>query len=191
MKELSAAFIKAWSEFGEPKRVAQGYGYKYAPMDEVIKATKPALVKNGLAIMQFPVSEDNGFVGIETVLLHESGEKISREFYVQPAKNDPQSLGSLFTYLRRYGYMAVCQLAPEDDDGQSAMPAQKPAQKLDHTGDYVIQFGKFKGMKLSDVMDNDLASYVEYIEGQAKKDNKPINGKVAEFIKAVEDHLGV
>ncbi len=195
MKELPKAFIKAWGEFGEPKRTTQGYGYKYAPMDEVIRATKPALIKNGLGIIQMPVSTEEGRVGIQTTMIHESGESFSEDFFITPAKNDPQSLGSLFTYLRRYSYMAICQLAPEDDDGQAAMPAQKPAQKsaqkLDHTGDYVVQFGKFKGMKLSDVLDGDLVGYVEYIEKQAKKDGKPITGKVAEFISAVEDHLGV
>ena len=196
MKQIAAAFIKAWNEFEEPKRTTQGYGYKYAPMDEIIRATKPALVKNGLAIIQTPIS-DGDKVGIKTSMIHESGEAFTESFYADPVKNDPQSLGSLFTYLRRYAYMAFCQLAPEDDDGHSAMPSQNagrvsaPKKELKNTADYMVQFGKFKGLKLSEIQSSDLTNYVDYLESQAKKENKPMRTQVIDFISNVEAHLGV
>ncbi len=43
-------------------------------------------------------------------------------------KQDPQGYGSALTYARRYSLMAVCGIAPEDDDGNAASKPKKPMQ---------------------------------------------------------------
>ena len=49
-------------------------------------------------------------------------------------------------------------------------------------GDYQVSFGKFKGQPLNAIEDAEIANYMSYIEQKAREDNKPIQGKVAEFM---------
>lgn len=94
---------------------------KFASLDTLIANTKPVLAKHGLTIMQFPINEEGGSVGIETMLLHESGEYIqANPFYLKPTKADPQGCGSAITYARRYSYQAILNLNMENDDDANA-----------------------------------------------------------------------
>jgi hypothetical protein len=54
---------------------------------------------------------------------------------------------------------------------------------------YRIPFGKFKSRSLEEVGYDQLISYVDYIEKQALKDNKPITGQVLEFVNRVNDFV--
>lgn len=49
-------------------------------------------------------------------------------------------------------------------------------------GDYQVSFGKFKGQPLNAIEDAEIANYMSYIEQKAREDNKPIQGKIAEFM---------
>lgn len=92
---------------------------KFASMASVFAASKPALEAHGLAIIQFPVSSEAG-VGVETVVLHESGQWIAGE-YVMPLKAQTgEAAAGNVTYASRYAWLAVCALVREDDDGQGA-----------------------------------------------------------------------
>ena len=115
------AMMKAQQDFDKVVRTNEAFNYKYAPLDKVIEATRPALIDNGLVIMQFPVSLEDK-IGVKTILAHINGETIESEYTTSKYKADPQGIGSLITYLRRYAYMAVCGIAPEDDDAVDAMP---------------------------------------------------------------------
>lgn len=53
-------------------------------------------------------------------------------------------------------------------------------------GDYQVSFGKFKGQPLSAIEDAEIANYMSYIEQKANEDNKPIQGKVAEFMSKAD-----
>lgn len=102
---------------------AGAYSYTYAPLVEVIKTARPLLRKYGFAIVQFPVSSAN-LVGVKTILGHSSGEKLEETFATPLPENlDPKKIGGLITYYRRYGYMAVLGIAPEDDDATEATEA--------------------------------------------------------------------
>jgi hypothetical protein len=101
---------------------------KYADLSNIVEAVKPALNMNGLAIIQ-PIKTINlvqnnvhfSQMVIETQMIHSSGEMITSEIYV-PNHPDPQKLGSLITYYRRYTYLSMIGLAPQadDDDGNNA-----------------------------------------------------------------------
>jgi len=119
MKNLISALVKAQEDFAEPKRTKQGYGYKYAPMDEVRAATVPTLKKYGLCVYQAVQDSDNK-LSLETRLMHESGEQLVNTCELPLVKKDAQAVGSAITYMRRYQYLAILNLAPEDDDGHSA-----------------------------------------------------------------------
>ena len=101
---------------------------KYADLSAVVEASRPLLQKYGLAITQFPTdSSDWGasksFVGVTTLLIHESGEFI-QESCVIPVEDEKgvnlsQVAGKNITYLRRYAWAAVLGMVSEEDmDGE-------------------------------------------------------------------------
>ena len=99
---------------------------KYADLGAVIEAVKQPFADNGLSYVQFPI-EEAGRIGIETILMHSSGEWLSNSFTVQLTKQDAQGAGSAITYCRRYGLQAVAGIPSEDDDGNAAIKNKKPS----------------------------------------------------------------
>ena len=123
---LAAALNKAQAEMSGAKKSAKNPFFKsnYANLEEVINCVKEPFADNGLSFVQFPISGD-GVAGVETIIMHESGEFISGEFLLKCSKNDPQGMGSAITYARRYGLQSACGVPSEDDDGNAAS-AKKP-----------------------------------------------------------------
>lgn len=119
--KLAVALAKFNSEVSSISKDAKNPFFKsdYVTLDKLILATREILQKNGLSVMQMPLSKESGEIGIQTILLHESGEYIESDpLFMKPVKNDPQQAGSLITYLRRYSYQAILNLnTGEDDDG--------------------------------------------------------------------------
>lgn len=128
LNKLATALVKAQGEIKFAAKDSNNpfFKSKYADLPAVIDAVKPALNKNGISFLQIVVQD-----GVETMLLHESGEFISGVTPVIVAKpNDPQALGSAITYAKRYGLQAIVGVpADVDDDGEAAMGrSQKPTQ---------------------------------------------------------------
>jgi hypothetical protein len=121
LEKLAPALVKAQAAMAGATKSAKNPFFKstYANLEEVIKVVKAAFEENGLSFIQFPVSSE-GHAGVETIILHESGEFISNEFLLKCAKVDPQGMGSAITYARRYGLQAACGIPSEDDDGNAA-----------------------------------------------------------------------
>jgi hypothetical protein len=139
MKTLAAAFLKAQQEFPAVVKDASNPAYKsrYATLGAVQDAAFPVLAKYGLVIFQSVRSEllEDGrlFVRVGAALWHvESGENIAQELGMIPVKQDPQGVGSVVSYMRRYLLMTMLGLVPDDDDGNAASnnnarPAQAPS----------------------------------------------------------------
>ena len=129
---LAKALVQAISEMENASKnsVNPHFKSKYADLAEVIATTKPTLQKYGLAVAQFPCFE-GGAVGVETIILHDSGEWMSGTAYSPIPKQDPQAVGSAITYLRRYSLAAVCGLTQEDDDGHAATKPKTAAPKAE------------------------------------------------------------
>lgn len=106
---------------------------KYADIAEVLQTLRPVLSKHGLSVTQFPGAFDKaaGTIALTTILGHSSGEYLGETMTIPVAKADPQGAGAAITYARRYALAAVCGLAQEDDDGETASGrgggAPKPA----------------------------------------------------------------
>lgn len=115
------AFITAQAQMDGVKKNATNphFKQKYADLGAVCDAVMDKLSEQGIGVIQWPVSDQNG-VGVETVLIHSSGEWLSGEYTLPLAKQDPQAAGSAITYARRYALMAICGIVPEDDDGNAA-----------------------------------------------------------------------
>lgn len=143
MKEISTALVKAQRQFAPALKTATNphFRTKYADLAACIEAVVDALNANGIALMQQVHESDNG-VAVETVFLHESGERITGGVLRIPcAKQDPQGYGSALTYARRYSLMAAAGIAPEDDDAEGAL--KRPA--------IVATFEKRKSRTMEDI----------------------------------------
>jgi hypothetical protein len=126
--KLSAALCKFHGAMGKVGKdsVNPHFRNKYASLSNIIEAVTPHLNAVGLTVVQMPTTE-----GLETLLLHESGEYISSLSTIA-AKDpmNPQAVGSAITYARRYAMGAVLSLnIDEDDDATAATVAPKAAPK--------------------------------------------------------------
>lgn len=102
------------------------YTFRYADLEELLNATRPALAANGLAIVQEIV---NGL--LRTVLMHESGEERVSDLQLgSSGSDDIKTFGAKISYLRRYAYQSMLCLAADDDldeDGAEAGPVSTKA----------------------------------------------------------------
>jgi len=129
IKHLAVAMNKAQAVMSGAKKSAANpfFKSKYANLEEVIACIKEPFESNGLSFMQFPITEDDR-AGVETIVMHESGEWISGSFMLKCSKIDPQGMASAITYARRYGIQSIAGIPSEDDDGNAASQApKKPA----------------------------------------------------------------
>lgn len=110
----------------------------YADLASVWEACRIPLTTNGLSIIQTTDIIEGKMILI-TTLLHNSGEYVSGRYPIIPMRQkkdegwspaeDPQGLGSAITYARRYAMSAIIGIAPEDDDGETAMGRGKEEKK--------------------------------------------------------------
>jgi len=102
------------------------YTYSYATLASVIAAIRPALNAQGIALVQ-SANIVNGeravLLQVDTRFVHTSGQWLGSVLRLPLADATPQGMGSMLTYLRRYGLSALAGVASEeDDDGQAAQP---------------------------------------------------------------------
>lgn len=131
--ELAKALNKAQAEFKPAKK--SGYNpfhkCKYSDLADIIEAVKESLSKNGLSYSQFPIGSENMY-GVETILMHVSGEWMSQRLLLRLDKTGPQAAGMAISYARRYALQGMLGIPAEDDDANSATllkGSQKPPQK--------------------------------------------------------------
>jgi len=122
IKNLASALCKAQEEMGGAVKESKNPFFKsdYADLTSVIKAIKEPFANNGLSYTQFPTN-DEGRIGVVTMLMHESGEYLEHSYTLPTTKADPQSAGSAITYARRYALQSIAGIPTADDDAESAM----------------------------------------------------------------------
>lgn len=133
IKHLAMALNKAQAEMSGAKKGANNpfFKSKYADLNAVVDAVRIPFAENGLSYSQFPVMDDKR-VGVETILMHESGEFIASTLMLPATKLDPQAAGSAITYARRYALQSIAGIPAEDDDGNSAtQTSNKQSKKVD------------------------------------------------------------
>jgi ERF superfamily len=119
IKQMYSKLAKAKKEFLPIVKNIQGYGYKYANLNESINSIKDALLDNQLDFRQR--IKDNKL--ITELIDFETGyiEELIIVDIIQPVMNktnELQQLGAGITYLRRYSLLTGLGLATEDDDAQ-------------------------------------------------------------------------
>jgi len=134
--KLAEALAKAQAEMPPVKfnAVNPFLKNKYADLGAIIETAQPIMAKHALAVSQLVYSEEDK-IGVETVLMHASGEYISTTLSMamvdEKGKSSAQVAGSIITYLRRYSLAAILGMyADEDGDGNTPKPsAPKPAER--------------------------------------------------------------
>lgn len=144
IKELAEALCNMQEEVTDvPKNTkaksisknGKEYSRDYADLAGVLEIGRPLLKKHGLSITQHPGQFVNGNVSLTTLVTHSSGEWIESQFeapYIkQEGMNEPQSVGSIITYMRRYVLKGIFSMADADSDAQGVSSA-KPIQKASY-----------------------------------------------------------
>jgi hypothetical protein len=116
-------------EFSGARKTGKNPHFKseHFTLDDVVHATTPILNKLGLYVTHYV--DDNHLV---TTVADESGDSVSSRFPMQ-LSNNPQAMGSLVTYYKRYNLCALLNIAEADDDGNAAAaaaPAMADAKQL-------------------------------------------------------------
>jgi hypothetical protein len=144
--ELCGALVAALGELDDQKRdkVADikgkegkaGYKYTYADLASALGDIRPILAAHGLGVIQ-TVPIVNGTVTVTTILIHKSGQALAVPGVTMTAGNpkDPQAVGSMITYARRYSLLPALGIATEDDDGAKGSkqaPREQPPEPVYH-----------------------------------------------------------
>jgi hypothetical protein len=136
MKALYSALSKAQGDMGSAKkdRTNPHLKYAYATLASIIDAVREPFSKNGLSHMSFvsshPVEGSTWDISVTLRIAHVDGGVLESTLTApmpdSKGLSHVQTAGLVITYLRRYLMMAMCGVAPDDDDdGASAPPVQK------------------------------------------------------------------
>jgi hypothetical protein len=125
LKEMPKALVKMQKELENPVKNKQvkmslksgrSVSYGYVELDELLQLTKEIIAENDFSVVQSPYDDAEKF-GIETMLIHSSGEFIKGRFSKKISGGESaQDLGGIITYFRRYHILSMLNLAQEDDD---------------------------------------------------------------------------
>ena len=142
--DLMAALAKAQGKFPAIKKDTKNYyGGKYAQLDAIVDAVRPALSENGIAFFHIVESDLERRTGSVTTYL-QCGEQWIADFAESSAVSfawdkdarekverfDTQTLSIVWTYLKRLTLQAVTGTAAEEDsDAQELVGNNPPATK--------------------------------------------------------------
>jgi hypothetical protein len=118
---IATALAKAQGEISNPvfNKINPHFKSAYADLSSVLNAVRPALSKNGIAIMQFTNLEESGLV-LYSRLIHTSGQWM-QSIYPVSSSSKHQDLAAAMTYAKRVTLSAQAGVAgEEDDDGNAA-----------------------------------------------------------------------
>lgn len=140
VNELASALAAAQGEMESARthNTNPFFKSKYASFTDVVTASRPALSKNKLSVIQRMLMSKEGLI-IETKLMHASGQWISSVMPINPPKDDAQARGSYISYMKRYSYAAlvgVCTEDEDDDGNASAQQERKEASRPPITKSY-------------------------------------------------------
>ncbi|MTV23039.1 ERF family protein [Staphylococcus delphini] len=130
--EINKAMVAFRKEVKQPLKDKNNpfYKSKYVPLENVVEAIDEAATPHGLSYTQWALNDNDGRVGVATMLMHSSGEYIEFDpVFMNAEKNTPQGAGSLISYLKRYSLSAIFGItSDQDDDGNAASGKQKKSE---------------------------------------------------------------
>lgn len=186
--EISKALVNFRKEVKQPLKDADNpfFKSKYVPLESVVESIDAVAPKHGLSYTQWALNDENGRVGVATMLLHESGEFIEYDpVFMTAEKNTPQGAGSLISYLKRYSLSAVFGItSDQDDDGNASSgndekkPKQDPInEKITTTFSKALQKQGSKE-KLYEALEMDNETFVKIFKKGNKKQKQELLTKL-------------
>lgn len=157
--EISKALSDFQKELQQPFKDADNpfFKSKYVPLESVVESITNVAPEHGLSFVQWALNDDNGRVGVATMLMHTSGEYIEFDpVFMQAEKQTPQGAGALITYLKRYTLSAVFGITSDKDDDaneSSGNGQSQPMQRRQQAPITQEQVGniKTKAMKFAEL----------------------------------------
>lgn len=150
----------------------EGYGYKYTELADINKYCEENNIKYYQETETCDINQKDYIV---TYIEKDGNVERHRGCQIVQAvlsgiKNPVQEYGSSLTYCRRYSLLMALGLATEDDDAQS-LTEKKEATEED-ANNWEFTFGKYKGLTMREILDED-EQYVEWF----------INNKASDYDK--------
>lgn len=136
-KELGAVHKDSSAEIVS-KRTGGKFKYTYLSLPRLLEIAKPIYNKHGILIIQGTGGEGKK-VRVATRLMHESGQWAETDAGMAAADDGPRAIGSAISYGRRYTFIAITAIAPDDDDdgaaaegvGRNGAPLAPPVNRCD------------------------------------------------------------
>ena len=141
-KEIFEQFRAAQSQFKAVLKDAVNpfYKSKYASLSSVLEAVLEPLNKNGLSLSQsveddkmITIIRNNGgeeIISKSPFIIPKTVKEVGKGNFVLMDETDPQVIGKVETYARRYGLQLALGLTAEDDeDGNKQARPAAPVQK--------------------------------------------------------------
>ena len=124
VQKIAAALCKVQAKLKPLRRNADNPFFKssYTDLSAMCETLYPLLAAEGLSVVQ----GGDGST-LDTLLLHESGEWI-RTSLTMPNETNPQKLGSVITYFRRYALAAIVGAVSEGEDDDANAASHPPAR---------------------------------------------------------------
>lgn len=106
------------------------YSYTYADLGDIVDIIRPIMAEHKLFVSHNPIQTETK-IGAAVMILHESGEWIKFDpiLFDLPKGADPQAIGSLNTYARRYTLCSALGIAADDDDDANSVPTDKTTKQ--------------------------------------------------------------
>lgn len=137
------------------------HSFKFAPLDSIMEALKPIFDKCGIGVMQ-AVDMDC----LVTRIIHESGQWIESETFLNRLQANMQDFGAEITFKRRYALSALLGVVTDDDGDVPRISATKGVlEGLDsHRQSIIVDSAEY--MKDQMESDNEWGAYETYISFQ-------------------------
>lgn len=127
LNEIAKALAAAQGEFKAivKENLNPHLKSRYADLQSYLSVCRPSLSKHGISVLQSPSCRGN-IATVTTLLLHTSGQWIKGSLELQAKATDPQSIGSAFTYGKRYAIGAMLAVAGQDEDDDAEIQMERP-----------------------------------------------------------------
>lgn len=171
---------------------------KHAKLENILESTKPIYTKYGFSVSFDSVADESKFVKIYCRLGHRSGyvetKQLSAPLDTEGSKGNAnktsiQGLGSTITYLRRYLFCMIFNIAIMDEDKDGNAPKKTPPK--DEFNQHVKKEGKNMPMPESKPIiteDEEWNGQVNYGKQKITIPNADIAEAAKEIMRLMEKH---
>ncbi len=103
------------------------YAFRYATLAAIWDVIRQPCADAGIAIVQLPtVDNAKRVVTVETRVLHASGDWLASVVELPLVRTDPQGIGAVISYGRRYGLSAMLGVTQDDENEEQVLADVAP-----------------------------------------------------------------